>query len=74
MDKLVLPGVIGWVLYKLGECNEQPPGVGTVDYQPLQQNSSDLFLDGLSVGRVRFGAHSRTDSDLRERGRGKRER
>ena len=26
------------------------PGVGKIHYQPLQQNSSDLFLDGLSVG------------------------
>ena len=50
MDELVFPEVIGWVLYELDERNEQPPGVGTIDYQPLQQNSSDLFLDRLSVG------------------------
>ena len=50
MDKLVLPEVIGRVLYELDECNEQPPGVRTIDYQPLQQNSSDLFLNGLSIG------------------------
>ena len=50
MDKLVLPKVIGRVLYELDECNEQPPGVGTIHYQPLQQNSSDLFLNGLSIG------------------------
>ena len=50
MDELVLPEVIGWVLYELDERNEQPPGVGTIHYQPLQQNSSDLFLDRLSIG------------------------
>ena len=46
----MLPEVIGRVLYELNEHNEQPPGVGTIHYQPLQQNSSDLFLDRLSVG------------------------
>ena len=43
----MLPEVIGRVLY---ECNEQAPGVGTIHYQPLQQNSSDLLLNGLSIG------------------------
>ena len=46
----MLPEVIGRVLDELNECYEQPPGMRPVHYQPLQQNSSDLFLNSLSVG------------------------
>ena len=46
----MLPEVIGRVLDELNERNEQPPRMRTIHYQPLQQNSSDLFLNRLSIG------------------------
>ena len=46
----MLPEVIGRVLDELNECYEQPPWMRSVHYQPLQQNSGDLFLNSLSVG------------------------
>ena len=50
MDKLVLPEVIGRVLDELNERYEQPPWMRSVHYQPLQENSGDLFLNCLCVG------------------------
>ena len=50
MDKLVLPEVIGRVLDELNERYKQPPWMGSVNYQPLQENSSDLLLNCFCVG------------------------
>ena len=49
MDKLVLPEVVGRVLDEFNERYEQAPWMGSVHYQPLQENSSDLLLNCLSV-------------------------
>ena len=50
MDKLVLPEVISGILDELNEGNEQSPRMRSVHYQPLQENSSDLLLNGFSIG------------------------
>lgn len=44
------PELEWWILDELNESDEQSPGVRTVHYQPLEQNSRDLLLDGLGVG------------------------
>lgn len=49
VHKLVLPEIVDRILYQLNEGDEQPPGVWTVHYQPLQQHTSDLLLDGLCI-------------------------
>ena len=50
MNELVLPEVISGVLDELDEGNEESPRMRSVHYQPLQENSSDLLLNGFSIG------------------------
>lgn len=47
--KLMTPELEWRILDELNKCDEQSPRVRAVHYQPLQQDSSDLFLDGLCV-------------------------
>ena len=50
VDKLVLPEVVSGVLNEFNEGDEQSPRMRAVYYQPLQENSSDLLLNGFSIG------------------------
>jgi len=49
VDKLVRPELEGRVLDQLDEGDEQPPGMGSIHDQSLQQHPCDLFLNGLSI-------------------------
>ena len=42
--KLMLPEVVGGVLDELNEGDKKPPGVGSVHYQPLQQDSATRHM------------------------------
>ena len=46
----MLPKLEVWVLDELYEGDEEPPGVGAVDDEALEQDAGDLLLDGLGVG------------------------
>ena len=39
MNKLVFPEVVGRVFDELNESDKESPGMGSVDYQSLQQHS-----------------------------------
>lgn len=50
LHKLVTPELERGILDELNESDEQSPRMRAVHYQSLQQDSSDLLLDGLCIG------------------------
>ena len=47
VDKLMMPELELWVLDEFNEGDEKTPRMRSVNNQPLQQDASDLLLDGL---------------------------
>lgn len=44
------PKLEAWILDQFNESDQQAPWMRSVDNQSLQQDSSDLFLNRLSIG------------------------
>lgn len=46
VNKLVLPEIVGGVFNELYERDEEPPGVWSIDDEPLQEDAGHLLLYG----------------------------
>lgn len=42
--EFMIPKFIRWILNQLNECDQQTPWMRSIDNQPFEQNSGDLFL------------------------------